>query len=126
MICDKTCCGMVVELTFLARNAWKDNLISSLPKTLFTSTLTCLLLAHNLLTDLPDGLFTLANLQTLDVSFCSIAIIPSSISQLTSLVKVNFGFNKIKEVPNELFRIPTLTHLIPSHNKMTSLPTGRF
>ncbi|KAK2961714.1 putative leucine-rich repeat protein [Blattamonas nauphoetae] len=101
----------------------KDNLILSLPKTLFTPTLTCLLLAHNLLTDLWDGLFTLPNMQTLDASFISLAIIPPSIFQLTSLVKVNFGFNKIKEVPNELFRIPTLTHLILSHNKLTSLPS---
>ncbi|KAK2961888.1 putative leucine-rich repeat protein [Blattamonas nauphoetae] len=101
----------------------KDNLISSLPKTLFTPTLTCLLLAHNLLTDLADGLFTLPNLQTLDVSFNSLAIIPPSISQLRSLVKVTFGLKKIKEVPNELFRFPTLIFLILSHNKLTSLPT---
>ncbi|KAK2961770.1 putative leucine-rich repeat protein [Blattamonas nauphoetae] len=101
----------------------KDNLILSLTKTLSTPTPMCLLLAHNLLTDLPAGLFTLPNLQTLDVSFNSLAIIPPSISQLTSLVKVNFGFNKIKEVPNELFRLPTLTDLILSHNKLTSLPT---
>ncbi|KAK2961755.1 putative leucine-rich repeat protein [Blattamonas nauphoetae] len=123
MINDNTCCVVVVELTFLAGDVLKDSLISSLPKTLFTPTLTCLLLAHTLLTELSDGLFTLSNLQTLDVSFNSLAIIPPSISQLTSLVKVNLGFNKIKEVPNELFRIPTLTHLIPSHNKLTSLPS---
>ncbi|KAK2961887.1 hypothetical protein BLNAU_3324 [Blattamonas nauphoetae] len=116
-------CVIVVEPTFLAGDALNHALFSSLPKTLFTPTLTCLLLAHNLLTDLQDGLFTLPNLQTLDVSFNSIAIIPPSISQLTSLVKVNFGFNKIKIVPNELFRLPTPTRLILSHNKLTSLPS---
>ncbi|KAK2961795.1 hypothetical protein BLNAU_3232 [Blattamonas nauphoetae] len=114
---------MVVELTSLAGDGLKDNLISSLPKTLFTSTLTCLLLAHNLLTELPDGLFTLPNLRTLDVSFNSNAFIPPSISLLTLLVKGKFGFNNIEEVPNELFRLPTLTHLILSPYKLTSLPT---
>ncbi|KAK2954847.1 putative leucine-rich repeat domain-containing protein [Blattamonas nauphoetae] len=107
----------------MKRVSLKDNLISSLPKTLVTLPLTCILLADNLLTDLLDGLFTLPILQTLDVSFNSLAIIPPSISQLTSLVKVNFGFKQINAVPNELFHIPTLTHLILSHNKLTSLPT---
>ncbi|KAK2961842.1 putative leucine-rich repeat protein [Blattamonas nauphoetae] len=124
MICDYCSCAVIViKSTFLVGDGLTDNQISSLPKTLFTPTLTCLLLAHNLLTDISDGLITLSNLQTLDVSFDSLAIIQPSISQLASLVKVNFGFNKIKEVPNELFRIPTLTHLILSHNKLTSLPT---
>jgi Leucine-rich repeat (LRR) protein len=57
-----------------------------------------LLLDGNLLHSLPEAIFTLANLEILDVSNNQISTIPPSIGNLTKLREVNFSKNYLRLV----------------------------
>ncbi|MCP4521493.1 MAG: leucine-rich repeat protein [Cytophagales bacterium] len=81
-----------------------------------------LILTNNQLTILPDALFSLPKLKQLNLKKNKIKEIPSSILQASSLEVLNFNFNQLTELPKELFEVTTLTDLYFSHNQLKEIP----
>ncbi|XP_072319384.1 volume-regulated anion channel subunit LRRC8E [Eucyclogobius newberryi] len=119
--------------------------LSSLKK---LSSLVSLELVSCVLERIPSAIFSLGNLQELDLrenrlttveeilslQHCQrlttlrlwhnkITYIPDHISKLHSLEVLDISWNKIRKLPSRLFYLTKLRHLDVSHNQLTSLPS---
>jgi internalin A len=101
------------------------------------------------LTEIPDTVFQLVNLQSLDLSCNRISIIPDSITRLTNLKYLHFNNNRITRIsdsidklfkleklhlcenqlhhiPESIGRLARLTSLQLSNNKITNIPLSIY
>jgi len=79
-------------------------------------------LNFNHLTALPESLGQLTQLQTLDLSSNQLMALPESLGQLTQLGSLNLSHNKLTALPESLGQLTQLGSLNLSHNKLTALP----
>ena len=124
----------------LAHIDLSDNQIEELPKGLFLSScLKTLILAHNKIVALPDGIeesilldLNLSynplksfpsvlpkNLERLIISHCSLGMLPKSIEQLEELVELDISNNYISNLPH----FDNLLKFYASKNRFTVMPT---
>ena len=94
-----------------------------LPESLFQLTqLQTLDLSENQLTELPESLFQLTQLQTLDLSENQLTELPESLGQLTQLQTLDLSENQLTELPESLGQLTQLRSLDIRNNQLTSLP----
>ena len=74
------------------------------------------------LSTLPDELFSLEDINNLDISRNRLSTIPLEICQYTKLRKLHLGSNEFTELPLCLFRLKQLTHLYINDNKISTIP----
>ncbi len=100
----------------------KNNL-TELPESLGQLTqLQSLNLASNQLTELPEWLGQLTQLQTLDLSFNKLAELPKSLGRLTQLRRLLLWDNQLRELPESLDRLTHLQTLDLDGEQLTELP----
>jgi Leucine-rich repeat (LRR) protein len=75
------------------------------------------------LTEIPLEVFTLINLQILNLRNNKISIIPKEIKYLTNLQILNLTSNKILIIPEEIKYLTNLQVLFLSNNKISVIPT---
>jgi internalin A len=80
------------------------------------------------ITELPNEIGQLANLQKLDLSHNQLTLLPESIGQLTNLQKLDLKANRLISLPDSLGQLTNLQWLNLSGNQLTSLPEslGQF
>lgn len=78
--------------------------------------------ASEKLTELPDSLWELTFLQSLDLSGNQLASLPESIGHLTALKSLNLSSNLLSSLPETIGRITNLQLLNVSRNSLTRLP----
>lgn len=81
-----------------------------------------LFLAGNDIAFLPSSIGNLSNLKELDLSFNQLETIPESFGNLSNLQKLNLTQNHLKNLPNSIGKLKSLTELSVKHNRITSLP----
>eukprot|EP01100_Stratorugosa_tubuloviscum_P006481 TRINITY_DN2795_c0_g1_i1.p1 TRINITY_DN2795_c0_g1~~TRINITY_DN2795_c0_g1_i1.p1 ORF type:complete len:1074 (+),score=578.18 TRINITY_DN2795_c0_g1_i1:158-3379(+) len=104
------------------------NKLNKLPNSLFDgpacSTMTELKLKSNLLTEIPNGLYQMENLNTLDLNSNRITEISNLIEQLQQLDQLQIGDNQIQLLPNEITNINCLRILNVFGNRLETLPNN--
>ena len=80
------------------------------------------------LTELPESLGQLTQLQTLNLSSNQLTTLPESLSQLTQLQSLNLSGNQLAALPESLGQLTQLQSLDLSSNQLTALPEslGQF
>jgi hypothetical protein len=78
------------------------------------------------LTELPDELWELKQLTSLNLSRNQLTGVPDAISRLTSLTILNLSRNQLTEVPEAIFGLTNLTRLDLSENQLTGVPEAIF
>jgi len=112
VICDQS-------FSFLTLLDINSNTISVIPPEIHhLSNLKELNLSHNLLSHLPEQLFSLPKLKMLDVSNNSLMDIPCYVSKLVAIEDLILAHNKIEYLPEELFGITSLLGLSLKYNKL--------
>ena len=81
-----------------------------------------LCLSENRLQELPEKLTSLRHLKTLDLSGNALSSLPKQLANLSSLAEVNLSDNQFSRFPLVLGKLPNLQHLDLSANKLRSLP----
>ena len=76
----------------------------------------------NQLTQLPDSLWKLTRLQSVDFSSNKLSALPHSLGQLTQLTNLNLSSNQLTTLPDSLGQLTQLTSLNLSDNQLTTLP----
>ena len=76
----------------------------------------------NPLTQFPDDVLQLTNLQILRLAYNGITSIPEAIGQLSNLRELNLSANKIISIPEAFGQLYNLADLDLSYNKLTSIP----
>lgn len=79
-------------------------------------------LANNQLTALPEWLAQLMQLQTLDLSHNQLATLPELLVQLTQLQTLNLSHNQLTALPVWVGQLTQLRELRPWQNRLTRLP----
>ena len=79
-------------------------------------------LSGNQLTSLPESISQLASLQTLDLSDNQLTSLPESISQLANLQTLSLFGNQLTFLPESIGQLTKLQWLDLSRNRLTSLP----
>jgi internalin A len=74
------------------------------------------------LTELPESIGQLPQLQTLYLSNNKLTILPDSLGQLTQLTELNLSNNQLKALPHSLGQLTQLTELNLSNNQLKALP----
>jgi internalin A len=74
------------------------------------------------LTEIPDEVFELGNLEVLNLSHNAITSVPKSLSRLQKLSSLNLRYNQLPEMPEWISQLQNLTSLDLSGNKLTTLP----
>ena len=74
------------------------------------------------LTELPESLHLLSNLEILDISNNSIIWLPSSLSLLPKLKFIDISNNNICMLPLDFEALPNLQHILASYNRISELP----
>jgi GTPase SAR1 family protein len=74
------------------------------------------------LTELPESLGQLTQLQTLDLSYNQLRALPESLGQLTQLQEINFAENRLTRLPQSLIQITRMRSLNLTGNRLTTLP----
>ena len=74
------------------------------------------------LTRLPDSLWNLTSLTTLDLSGNVLAKLPDSLGNLTSLTTLDLSDNVLAKLPDSLGNLTSLTTLDLSDNVLAKLP----
>ncbi|MFN8433304.1 MAG: COR domain-containing protein [Anaerolineales bacterium] len=101
----------------------KDSKLTEIPDSLWKLTqLTSLDLSNNQLTALPDSLGQLTQLTKLDLSNNQLTALPDSLGQLTQLTELNLAYNRLTALPDSLGQLTQLTELDLSRNQLTTLP----
>lgn len=80
-------------------------------------------LSGRMLTEIPEGVFTLTNLTALYLGENQLTTLPSEIEKLTKLETFELSRNKLKTLPTEIGKLAKLTSLNISHNQLTTLPS---
>ena len=84
---------------------------------------TKILLLHNKnITEIPDSIGQLTNLESFMISDNKINKISPEIGKLTKLRGLNLGNNELTEIPSEIGNLTNLEELFLNKNKLTSLP----
>jgi len=97
--------------------------LTELPESLAQLTqLQSLNLFNNQLTALPESLGQLKQLQSLDLSRNQLAALPESLGQLTQLQSLNLSSNRLTALPESLGQLTQLESLNLSGNRLTALP----
>jgi len=100
------------------RNAKDSEKLTELPESLGQLTqLQSLDLSKNQLTVLPEWLDQLTQLQFLDISENQLRIAPESIGSLTQLTSLFMGGNKLTDLPERLIRLTQLRSLLLNENQ---------
>lgn len=86
------------------------------------SNLTNIYLQANYLTELPEAIQFLTNLETLDVSQNQLSKIPHAIGKLVKLKRIILTHNQLTNLPSSLGNVKDLMSLLLSKNKLTDLP----
>jgi len=77
----------------------------------------------NKLTEIPNFIFSLTNLERLVIENCSLNSLPKQIDNLNKLCYLNLSSNNLKELPEEIGNLKNLTWLHLSDNKdLITLP----
>ncbi|XP_063712345.1 leucine-rich repeat-containing protein 57-like [Symsagittifera roscoffensis] len=76
------------------------------------------------LVELPEGIFSMKKLETLNVSNNKIKSLTSKVGQLKSLKSLNITNNSIQSLPDSLPQCKNLEVIEASYNILQSLPTG--
>ena len=71
---------------------------------------------------LPVNLFKLVNLQSLELSFNGLTVIPYEIKKLINLRSLQFDGNNIEQLPDSIGCLRKLTFIDVSDNKLNSIP----
>ena len=74
------------------------------------------------LTELPESIEQLTQLQWLDISLCHLTALPKTLGQLTQLRLLDLANNQLTTLPEFLGQLTQLRLLILSYNKITALP----
>ena len=74
------------------------------------------------LTQIPESLSTLSQLQALDVSDNDLSTLPNSLANLRELRSLKLSYNQLTTLPQSLTQLPHLETLDLSHNQMARLP----
>lgn len=97
--------------------------LTELPESIFElKQLQDLNLNFNQLTSLPESIGNLHQLRTLKVAENHLNTLPEHIQKLNKLEELNFSGNKIKEIPNWLCDMTQLEILVIGGNDITGLP----
>lgn len=98
--------------------------LESIPNELWELTqLQTLNLRNNVLSQLPPEIGSFAHLWHLYLDNNSLTTLPSEIGKLTELVSLNLYNNQLSELPPEIGNLTDLTSLQLSGNQLTRLPT---
>jgi internalin A len=104
-------------------NADDSEKLTELPESLGQLTqLQTLNLSGNQLTALPESLGQLTQLQTLNLSRNQLTALPESLGQLTQLQTLNLSRNQLTALPESLGQLTQLQTLDLSGNQLTALP----
>jgi internalin A len=76
------------------------------------------------LTEVPDGIARLTNLQELDLSNNELTSLPDAIAQLISLKELNLSDNQLMSLPEEISELINLQMLYLGGNQLQRLPQG--
>jgi hypothetical protein len=110
----------------VARNVTElrlSNQLTELPESIGNLTnLEELNLSNNQLTALPESIGNLTNLRTLNLGFNQLTTIPVSIGNLTNLGTLNLGFNQFTALPESIGDLTNLVELNLTENQLTELP----
>jgi Leucine-rich repeat (LRR) protein len=79
-------------------------------------------LSNNQLTELPEAIASLTQLQFLNLSFNQLTELPEAIASLTQLQTLNLSGNRLTELPEAIASLTQLQSLNLSSNKLTELP----
>jgi len=79
-------------------------------------------LSSNHLTALPEWLGQLTQLQSLDLSNNQLTALPESLGQLTQLQSLNLSSNQLTALPESVGRLSNLDDLVFEYGKCTKLP----
>jgi small GTP-binding protein len=79
-------------------------------------------LGNNKITDIPNSITQLTNLQFLNLWENSLNTIPEAINQLTNLKSLNLGYNRINYIPQEISHLTNLQSLILTNNPIKKMP----
>ncbi|MEH2379750.1 MAG: COR domain-containing protein [Nostoc sp.] len=79
-------------------------------------------LGENQLTEIPDAIASLSQLQRLNLSSNQLREIPDAIASLTQLQSLNLSSNQLAEIPDAIASLTQLQSLNLSFNKLTVLP----
>ena len=74
------------------------------------------------LVSLPESLFELTNLQTLNLQHNYFTILPKRLKELAGLTKLNFELNQLEDLPPEIGELTNLKKLNLKNNQLTTLP----
>ncbi len=74
------------------------------------------------LTELPDSLWKLTHLRSLDLQRNRLQSLPAEIGKLTALTRLTLANNQLTALPAEIGKLTALTHLYLSYNKLMALP----
>ena len=101
----------------------RNNSLSEIPNSITRLTnLQSLDLRHNSLSEIPDSITRLTNLKSLDLSNNSLSTIPESITRLTNLKTLYLNSNSISAIPESITRLQKLTRLNLDENPITEPP----
>ncbi len=101
----------------------KDSKLTELPESLGQLTqLQTLSLHHTQLAELPGSLERLTQLRSFSLYYCQLTKLPHWVGQLQHLQSLNLTGNKLRELPESLGQLTRLQELDLSHNELTSLP----
>lgn len=105
------------ELSLSSKN------LSELPESISQLTqLESLFLSDNELTELPDSIGQLTQLQVLDLAHNELTELPDSIGQLTQLQFLYLSGNQLTELPESVGQLTKLRSLSVWSNQLTALP----
>ncbi|MEH1813312.1 MAG: COR domain-containing protein [Nostoc sp.] len=79
-------------------------------------------LSSNQLTELPEAIASLTQLQTLNLSRNQLTALPEAIASLTQLQTLNLSRNQLTALPEVITSLTQLQQLDLSHNELTELP----
>lgn len=81
-------------------------------------------LANSRLESVPEGVFDLTNLRSLDLSGNSITALPASLVELNSLKSIDLSKNPIDSIPSWLGNLESLEEIDLTNTALTYLPSG--
>ncbi|MEH2188529.1 MAG: COR domain-containing protein [Nostoc sp.] len=79
-------------------------------------------LSDNQLTELPEAIASLTQLQQLDLSNNELTALPKAIASLTQLQQLDLSHNELTELPEAIASLTQLQQLDLSNNELTALP----
>lgn len=89
-----------------------------------SSTLLTATLSYNNFDDIPDVLFSLHELQNLNMIYNSVSVIPQSISSLTNLTHLYLSHNNIFSLPDSFTACKSLNTLCLDNNHLSNIPSS--